>query len=142
MKHISDSHGDFKFHKFWWRVLKKISWNDHNFGCVVWFWFLKLVSSFVTKWIGEYEISFEKWEKNYSRVLERLEEHNLEKNLFRVSKRVGYTIEYRYELTYVVRISNEEKLCRIALFASFGRGNHIGFEESNFENCLEANSFP
>jgi hypothetical protein len=37
------------------------------------------------------------------------------KNLFRVSKRVGYTIEYRYELTNVVRVSNEEKLCRIAL---------------------------
>ena len=64
------------------------------------------------------------------------------KILFRVSKRVGYTIEYRYELTNVVRVSNEEKLCRIALFASFGRGIHIGFEESNFENCLEANCFP
>ena len=65
------------------------------------------------------------------------------KNLFRVSKRVGYTIEYRYEQKKIgVRVSNEKKLCRIALFASFGRGNHIGFEESNFENCLEANCFP
>ena len=64
------------------------------------------------------------------------------KILFRVSKRVGYTIEYRYELTNVVRVSNEEKLCRIALWPHFGRGNHIWFEESNFENCLEANCFP
>ena len=80
--------------------------------------------------------------KKYSRVLERLEEHNSEKNLFRASKRVGYTIEYRYELTNVVRVSNEEKLCRIALLPHFGRGNHIWFEESNFENCLEANCFP
>ena len=35
-----------------------------------------------------------------------------------------------------------KKKCVGLPFASFGRGTHIGFEESNFENCLEANSFP
>ena len=64
------------------------------------------------------------------------------KILFRVSKRVGYTIEYRYELTKVVRVSNEEKLCRIAILPLLGRGNHLWSRNRVFENCFEANYFP
>ena len=80
--------------------------------------------------------------KKISRVLERLEERNLEKFYFEFQKESGIRSNIVTSYHMWLGFSNEEKLCRIAFLPHLGRGIHIGFEESNFENCLEANCFP
>ena len=85
---------------------------------------------------------FRKKKKNYSRVLERLEEHNLEKFISSFKRSRVHDRILLQTKECGLGFQMEKKMCGIALFASNGRGTHIGFEKSNFENCLEANSFP
>ena len=102
------------FHKFLVKGFEEIFWNDHIFECVVWFWFLMLVLSFVAKWMFEYKLCFEKWEKNYSRVLERLEEHNLEKFISSFKRsRIHDWISLRTN-ECGLGFQNEKKMCRVA----------------------------
>jgi hypothetical protein len=52
--------------------------------------------------------------KNYSRVLERLEERNLEKFYFEFQKESGIRSNIVTSYHMWLGFSNEEKLCRIA----------------------------